>query len=240
MVNLIFSKRQTQIQVIQNCNVPRIPVSTRNILYLNMARKKWTAQEEVTDELLKFRKKRKWQQALRRYVLEKKAAANYAPYFGIDVNGFRQWFELQFIDGLNWDNFAKAWQFDHIVPVIYFDFNVEEDLKLCWNFINIRVEKVELNKNRGNRIDVMAVKPYFQDLYNKTNYSYCLKMLEKLTLIEVANIVSNPAIENFIIKNKEHFQIISTLDIEEFEKFNQGVPIKDILLEREILKKYGV
>jgi hypothetical protein len=204
-----------------------------------MERKKWTPKTEVTEELLKFREKRKWQVALRRYVLEEKAAAAYAPYFGLDVKGFREWIALQFTPELKWESFATAWQFDHIVPVTYFDFSKEEDLFLCWNFINIRVEKLELNKNRGNRIDVLAVKPYFQDLYYKTGYGFCLKMIEKLSQIEVSNIESHPAIENFIISNKEHLEMIASLNQEEFAKFNQGILLKDILLEREILKKFG-
>jgi hypothetical protein len=204
-----------------------------------MQRKKWTAKTEVTKELLLFREKRKWQLALRRYVLEKMPAAGYATYFGLDINGFREWISLQFNDELNWDNFAVAWQFDHIVPVTYFDFSVEEELELCWNFINTRVEKLELNKNRGNRIDVLAVKPYFEDLYNKTGHIYCFKMIEKLEKIEVSNIISNPAIENFIINNKEHLTTLSTLSQDEFYRLNQGTTLKDILLEREIFKKFG-
>lgn len=204
-----------------------------------MERKKWTQKAEITDELLRFREKRKWQVALRRYILERKAATAYAPYFGLDVNGFREWIEVQFTPGLNWDNFATSWQFDHIVPITYFDFSNKDDLFLCWNFINIRVEKLELNKNRGNRIDVLAVKPYFQNLFNKTGYGFCQKMIEKLSIIEVSNIESFSAIEDFIIKNKEHLEILSTLNRDEFEKYNQGIPLKDILLEREILKKFG-
>jgi hypothetical protein len=204
-----------------------------------MERKKWTPKLEITDELLKFREKRKWQLALRRYVLEKKPAQAYAPYFGLDVEGFRQWIALQFTEELNWDNFANAWQFDHIVPVTYFDFSNEADLYLCWNFINIRVEKLELNKARGNKIDVLAVKPYFQNLYNKTQYGFCLKMIEKLGKIEVSNIVSHLAIENFIINNKEHLETIATLSSAEFARFNLGTPLKDIVFEREMLKKFG-
>lgn len=204
-----------------------------------MGRKKWTPKLEITDELLKFREKRKWQLALRRYVLEKKPAYAYAPYFGLDVEGFRQWIALQFTTELNWANFATAWQFDHIVPVTYFDFSDEADLLLCWNFVNIRVERLGLNKARGNRMDVLAVKPYFQDLYNKTGYNFCQKMIDKLAIIEVSNIESDPEIEKFIIKNKEHLEMIATLNSEEFARFNQGVSVKNILLEREILKKFG-
>jgi hypothetical protein len=195
--------------------------------------------KELTPELKKFNEKRRWQIALRRYVLKKTAAAVYAPYFGIDINGFREWIELQFTPNLHWENFGKAWQFDHIVPTTYFDFENTEDLMLCWNFVNIRVEKLHLNKARGNRIDVLAVKPYFEDLYNRTGYVYCLKMIKKLTIIEVSNIESHPAIESFLINNKERLESIATLSVHEFEKFNHGVLIKDIFLEREILKKFG-
>ena len=204
-----------------------------------MARKKWTAKEDVTDVILKFREKRKWQQALRRYVLERNVSEAYAMYFGLNIESFRQWIEIQFTEDLHWDNFADAWQFDHIVPIAYFDFNNEEDLKLAWNFINIRVEKHDLNKLRRNRIDVIAVKIYFEKLYAKTNYSLCAKMIDKIEQIEVSNIVSEPKIERFIINRKEEIELMATLNSNEFANLNRGVPLSDILLEKEILRKFG-
>ncbi len=204
-----------------------------------MARKKWTPKEEVTEALLKFRDKRKWQQALRRYVLEKQICENYAIYFGLDIQSFREWIEIQFTADLNWDNFATHWQFDHIVPVAYFDFNKEEDLKLCWNFINIRVEKIDSNKEQSKRIDVMAVKPYFEALYSKTNYFLCSKMLAKIEEIELSNKVSEPKVEAFINARKAEFEVMFTLTASEFAQMNRGMSFKDVLLEREILKKFG-
>jgi hypothetical protein len=204
-----------------------------------MAGKKPMQREGVTEALLKFRDKRRWQLALRRYVLEQKANENYALYFGLDIKCFREWIEIQFTEDLNWKNFGSTWQFDHIVPVAYFDFSIEEDLKLCWNFINIRVEKIELNKVRGNRIDVMAVKPYFERLYNKTNYFFCPKMLAKIDKIEVSNIMSEPKIEDFINARKADFEIMYSLNAAEFAQMNRGIPFTDVLLEREILRKFG-
>jgi len=163
----------------------------------------------------------------------------YAPYFGLDIETLRNWFELQFTGDINWDNFGKAWQFDHIVPTTYFDYTNEADLLLCWNFINIRVEKIESNKNRGNRIDLLAVKPYFQELFNRTGYSLCSKMLAKIETIEVSNIESHPAIENFILQNKAHLESITTLDHTEFNRLNQGITLSELLLEREIVRKFG-
>ena len=129
-----------------------------------MARKRWSAQTEITPELLKFREKRKWQIALRRYVLEKNPCEAYAPFFGLDIENMRKWFAFQFKSTTGWENFGITWQFDHIVPVTYFDFSLEVELKMCWNFTNIRVEEFQRNKDRGNRMDVLAAKSYFNEL----------------------------------------------------------------------------
>src|ERR1700761_583282 len=133
-----------------------------------MARKRWTPKEEVNDALLLFREKRKWQIALRRYILEQRWGSSYAPYFGLDIVNFRKWIELQFDTETNWGNFSETWQFDHIIPVAYFDFGNDLDLRLCWNFINIRLEKISNNKNRGHRVDVLASRAYFERLYEQT------------------------------------------------------------------------
>lgn len=163
----------------------------------------------------------------------------YAPYFGLDAQSLRKWFEIQFSDDLNWDNFGTNWQFDHIVPATYFDYSNEEDLKLCWSFINMGVERIEQNKSRGNSVDVISVRPYFQDLYNKTAFSLCLKMLEKIESLEKAHFECLPSIETFITDNKEELEQIATLTPEEFGKYTGGMTISEILLEREILKKFS-
>jgi hypothetical protein len=204
-----------------------------------MTRKKWTAKDVVTDAILKIREKRKWQQALRRYIIEKNVSEGYAVYFGLDIKSFREWIETQFTGSLNWDNFAEQWQFDHIVPIAYFDFNNDADLMLAWSFINIRVEKIGLNKAREKKIDVIAAKSYFNALYNKTAYSICAKMLKKINQIENSYILSEPKLENFIIQRKQEFEIISTLNAAEFAQLNRGRALDDILLEKEILKKFG-
>jgi len=177
--------------------------------------------------------------ALRRYVLEKNLSPSYAYYFGLSIDQIRKWFEIQFTDGLSWKNFGSAWQFDHIIPVAYFDFSNEEDLLLCWNFINIRVEVLDKEKKSLNNIDILAAKPYFNRLYSKTKFFLCLKMIDKITSIEAKNIVDEPVIDDFIISNKEQLEIVSSFTKDEFNSLNTGMSINDILLEREIIKKFG-
>lgn len=192
-----------------------------------MARKKWTAQTEITDSLIRLRDKRKWQIALRRYVLEKKWSAAYAPYFGIDINHFRQWVSLQFAGEAHWENFGTLWQFDHIVPLAYFDFDRESDLRLCWNFTNIRIEHSIKKEFKG--IDVLGARRYFETLYSNTGYHICGEMLSKLTEIEAAQVRESGPQEHFLAENADYLATISGFSSYEFEQLNEGVPMKIIL-----------
>jgi len=203
-----------------------------------MPRKKEVWTKEVTSALLKFREKRKWQISLRRYVLNRHICVAYAPYFGLDVENMRQWFQYQFQPGINWKNFGEKWQFDHIIPVTYFDFSVEEDLKLCWNFTNIRVECFQKNKDRGNRLDVLAAKNYFKELYEKTNYAPCFKLLQKIDKIELSEFVSTEAQQAFIKENRDYLDQIENYSAFEFELLNSCRSIEEITKEIVFLKKF--
>ncbi len=203
-----------------------------------MPRKKSTPNLNPTEALLRFREKRKWQISLRRYVLDKHICVAYAPYFGLDVENMRQWFEYQFQNGIGWDDFGKMWQFDHIIPVTYFDFSDEAELKMCWNFTNIRVELFQKNKDRGNRLDVLAAKNYFKELYEKTNYAPCLKLLQKIDRLEISELVSTEFQQAFIRDHREYLNMIEGYSFFEFELLNSGRNINEVKKEIAFLKKF--
>jgi hypothetical protein len=204
-----------------------------------MNRKKWTPKSNVDDALIQFRLKRKWQIALRRYVFERNKSLSYAPYFGLDNNKFREWIEVQFDEELSWENFSHLWQLDHIVPVAYFDFSNNDDMRLCWNFTNIRVEKVESNKKRESRIDVMSAKKYFEVLFQQTGYSVCSSMVKKIVRIEDSQIAGNKAIADFLFQQKSYLAAVQHFSAEDFERLNTGTDLKTLIHEKEFLKKYG-
>lgn len=203
-----------------------------------MARKKREVQAEITPSLIKFREKRKWQIALRRYVLERNICFDYAPYFGLDIENMRRWFEYQFKDGIGWSDFAVKWQFDHIVPVTYFDFSNEEELKMCWNFTNISVEMFSLNKERGNRLDVMAAKKYFEELYETTGYHICQKLLLKIDQIQLSDFISTQGQQAFIRENIDYLKMTEHYTAFEFELINRGRNINEVKKELDFLKKF--
>lgn len=204
-----------------------------------MPRKKWTpkAEEEITPELLRFREKRKWQIALRRYVLQDHPSAFYAPYFGLDIKTLRKWFEIQFSEGMLWTNFGEEWQFDHVIPVSYFDFSRETELRMCWNFVNLRIEPILPGKHQGHRVDVLASKAYFKRLYDQTGYSHCLKLLQKIESIENAELLSSNSQLEFIQSNKTYLETLESYSSFEFELLNEGRTLEEIDKEVEMMKK---
>ncbi len=208
-------------------------------MYICIMRKKYTKVEEVTPSLLKFREKRKWQISLRRYVLEKHPCPAYAPYFGLDIKNMRQWFEYQFADTMSWDSFGTTWQFDHIVPVTYFDFSIDEELFMCWNFTNLRVEPFQKNKDRGQRLDVLLAKKYFEELYTSTGYYMCNKLLSKIDALDISEIMSTEGQKEFIKKHHDYLMQIENYSFFEFELLNRGRGIEEVEKEISILKRIG-
>jgi hypothetical protein len=202
-----------------------------------MARKKWEAKTEVTDALIKSREKRKWQINFRRYVIEKSPCPPYAPYFGLDIKNIRKWFEYQFTSDLSWSNFAKKWQFDHIIPVTYFDHSVEEELRICWNFTNLRVEPLKFSKDRGNRLDVLGARSYFSELYLKTGYPVTKALKDKLDRIELSEFLSSEPQQRFLAEHKDYLVHIEDYSIFEFELLNHGRSVKDVEKEMAFFKK---
>jgi hypothetical protein len=200
-------------------------------------RKKWEARSDITPELIKFREKRKWQIALRRYVVEKNPSAFYAPYFGLDIQNLRNWFAIQFEPDMNWDNFGKKWQLDHIIPVTCFDFSVEAELKICWNFINLRVTSPDNTKNRSFALEILSAKAYFEELYKATLYLPCLRLLEKIRAVEFSGSRSAEKQKSFLLQNKSYIDLIENYSSFEFGLLNDGRDPDSIKKEMAFFKK---
>lgn len=204
-----------------------------------MTRKKWTPKSEVDETLLQFREKRKWQIALRRYILEKQKCLSYAPYFGLDNTKFREWIELQFDIDQQWENFSSAWYLDHVVPVAYFDFTNENDLRLCWNFINIRVSRTDKSGVNSQNVNALAAKHYFETLYQKTNHPLCASMIDKIEQIEAEQTSDHKALESFLVQNKHYLAAAQHFTAEDFNRLNTGTELNVLLSEKEFLKKFS-
>ena len=136
----------------------------------------------------KTREKQKWQIALRRYVIEKHPNPFYAPYFGLDVAYFRRWIECQFTNGLSWNNFGSSWQFEFAIPLTFFNFQDESDLKLAWNYLNIRVG-LPSSKDDHPRSDLLFAKNYFTALSQHTSLPICRDFLARIESLEAEQVL---------------------------------------------------
>ena len=172
-------------------------------------------------------------------MLEKNRSSFYAPYFGLDIENIRKWFEYQFENGVGWDDFGEKWQFDHIIPVTYFDFKDDHELKMCWNFINLRVETFQGNKDRGLRVDIIGAKTYFTELYEKTNYKPSKDLLEKILRIELSELVSSEQQTSFIIEHKDYLKHIENYSPFEFDLLNSGRSLVEVQKEIDFLKRHS-
>jgi len=199
-------------------------------------RKKWTPVEQPNETILKIREKRKWQIALRRYIIERNKCYYYAPYFGLDVEQLRAWIEAQFTPSLNWSNFSEKWQIDHIVSVNHFDFSSEHDLRLCWHFTNIRVNPTI---QEGARPDLLTARQYFSDLQEQTSLHVCLLMIEKIDEIQNFQRINTALISKFITERKSFLEMTADFSAHEFEQLNKGVDPEEVLAERLLLRNFS-
>lgn len=198
-----------------------------------MLRKKWTPREQSPD-VLESREKRKWQIALRRYVFLQSPCTYYAPFFGLDAAKLREWIASQFEEGMNWENFSKEWYFGHVLSPAFFDFTNEEDLKLCWNFLNINVVKKAEGENGG----LAQARQYYQELYAATGLEMCTAMLAKIDAAEscAANRFEHRI--RFTQTHKEYILSVSGFDAYQFEQLNNGRNAGDIIKEKEMLDNF--
>ena len=121
----------------------------------------------------------------------------------------------------------------------YFDFENEEDMKLCWNFTNIRIEKLEDGtSNTQNRLDLLAARAYFEMLFEKTQYIPCQKMAEKLAELQQKQLEGHEKFEKFIQDRKFYLDTLTGASSYYFDKLNAGTHIGDIRKEIEFLQKF--
>lgn len=185
-------------------------------------------------EEVALKEKRKWQIALRRYILESQPSTQYAPYFGITNEGFRKWIAFQLGD-LTWEDFGKKWQLEHIVPFQYFDIGNDSDLMLCWNFLNIRVKKLE-EQSLLELTDISAI-AYFEYIYQSTQLPIAVEMIRKLQTLKA--FVAPEPLANWFEKEKENLLSTSTLDPAAIVRLNNGVALEHLIAEQKLLQKFG-
>ncbi len=204
-----------------------------------MARKKWQKVEEETLTIQRAREKKKWQIALRRYVLSQQANSGYAPYFGLDIKRLRTWFEVQFQEGQTWETFGETWQFDHLLPVSCFNLFDEDDKTLCWNFLNLRITGIPEKLDLAGIIDLASILNSFQQLQHNTNNPLCRRYISKIEKLQTQASSFSEVQEQFLREQADFLQRVSHFTPYEFGQLNKNVPLTAIEQEIALLNRWN-
>lgn len=66
------------------------------------------------------------------------------------IDEFKKHLEIQFDSNMTWENYGIYWEIDHIIPLCKYEYNIE-NLKILWNFNNLKPLKKVLNRKRKRK-----------------------------------------------------------------------------------------
>jgi len=89
---------------------------------------------------------------INKVILQKSSGGRLESLLGCSPMEFRAFIECQFIVGMGWHNYGRAWHIDHRLPCSSFDLTDDAQQKLCFHFSNMRPLWAKTNMRKGNRI----------------------------------------------------------------------------------------
>ena len=89
---------------------------------------------------------------INKVILQKSSGGRLESLLGCSPMEFRAFIESQFIVGMGWHNYGRAWHIDHRLPCSSFDLTDEAQQKRCFHFSNMRPLWAKTNMRKGNRI----------------------------------------------------------------------------------------
>lgn len=98
----------------------------------------------------------------------------YSNFIGCSIDFFKNWIEYNFDKTMNWNNLGIDWHLDHIIPISIFNFNDENEIKICFHWTNIQPLNKKENISKSNKI---FLHHYFNNLvsifrFNKNNKQF--------------------------------------------------------------------
>ena len=180
----ISVKRKEYRENIKNKNLKRIydiDYRERNRERIQLYKKNYFQNNK--EELYKKIKKRKDEDInfrlacnLRKRVLNAFKARNVRKtnktfsLLGCSHSFLRLWIESQLYGEMTLENYGKIWCLDHCLPIESFNLLDENDIKKCFNWINLRPMYVKDNIIKGDKID------YHLYLLQEVKAKYFLKL----------------------------------------------------------------
>jgi hypothetical protein len=73
-------------------------------------------------------------------------------YLGTTMTIIIKWLEYNFEENMNWENYGKYWEIDHTIPISLFDINNENEMLLCFCWMNLMPMLKIKNSKKSNKI----------------------------------------------------------------------------------------
>jgi hypothetical protein len=83
----------------------------------------------------------------------------YSDFLGCDISFFKKWIEFRFNENMNWENMGTIWHIDHILPISKFNFQNQNEIKICYHWTNLQPLEKFNNISKSNKI-------YLHDYFN--------------------------------------------------------------------------
>ena len=73
-------------------------------------------------------------------------------YLGCSIGDYCNYLEQQFTKEMNWGNYGKYWEIDHILPIASFDLNNTEEMYKCFHYNNTQPLSRKENREKSDKI----------------------------------------------------------------------------------------
>jgi hypothetical protein len=87
-------------------------------------------------------------------------------YFSCDITLFINWLKYCFTDKMNMDNHGSYWHLDHVIPVSLFNLENEEELRLCFHYLNYMPLPGKENIKKQNKIMYSQLITHLNNIIN--------------------------------------------------------------------------
>jgi hypothetical protein len=106
--------------------------------------------------------------------IKNKDNMSYSKIIKTSTENLINWFDYQFNENMNWDNYGKYWNIDHVIPMSYFNLENKLDRDICLHWTNLRPLNSIENTEKSNKIDKNIIMSHVQiiKLFVQLNKEY--------------------------------------------------------------------
>jgi hypothetical protein len=116
------------------------------------AKKEGSFRKRTPQTLLQYRIAQNLRYRIRHTIKGSYISQTAISLIGCSIDDCKKHLESQFKRGMNWENYGKFWEIDHILPCASFDLTKESDQKICFHYTNLQPLKRKKNRSKGCKI----------------------------------------------------------------------------------------